>query len=72
MVNATQFHVAGLSKFKKEDYLALNEERVAIQRREKGFCFICRLCISIYAHVHSGYYFPTLQTVKVGRVAQSV
>ena len=24
MVNATQFHVAGLSKLKKEDYLALN------------------------------------------------
>ena len=31
MVNATQFHVAGLSKFKKEDYLASNEERLAVQ-----------------------------------------
>lgn len=33
MVNATQFHVAGLSNVKKEDYLALNEERVAIQEK---------------------------------------
>jgi len=61
MVNATQFHVAGLSKFKKEDYLAFNEEGVAIQRRDEGFCFICRLFISIYANVH---HFPTLQTGK--------
>lgn len=33
MVNATQFHVTGLSKIKKKDYLALNEERVAIQEK---------------------------------------
>lgn len=35
MVKATQFHVAGLSNVKKEDYLALNEERVAIQEEKK-------------------------------------
>lgn len=31
LVNATQFHVAGLPKVSTEDYLALNGERVAIQ-----------------------------------------
>lgn len=33
MVNATQFHVAGLSKVKKGDYLVLYEGRVAIQEK---------------------------------------
>ena len=34
MVNATQFHVAGLSKIKREGHLALNEARVAKTREE--------------------------------------